>query len=107
MEILKDKDISELRLGNDEKLKITFQDKYFFLQAKKDDILIDGVSLQMVLDCIIQAKVFSKSQSKKKKPKNLLIAIFQCINKFRVIIFLCRIYLLTSQVKRNIFWLIE
>ena len=76
MEILKDKDISELRLCNDEKLKITFQDKYFFLQAKKDDILIDGVSLQMVLDCIIQAKVFSKSQSEKRKTEELVDRYF-------------------------------
>ena len=76
MEILKDKDISELRLGNDEKLKNTFQDKYFFLQAKKDDILIDGVSLQMVLDCIIQAKVFSKSQSEKRKTEELVDRYF-------------------------------
>ena len=44
MEILKDKDISELRLVNDEdeKVKIAFQDKFFFLQAKKMIFLLKG-----------------------------------------------------------------
>ena len=42
MEILKDKDISELRLVNDEKVKIVFQDKFFFLQAKKMIFLLKG-----------------------------------------------------------------
>ena len=76
MEILKDKDISELRLGNDEKLKITFQDKYFFLQAKKGDIFIEGVSLQTVLDCIIQDKLFSKSQKGKIELEELIDRYF-------------------------------
>ena len=76
MEILKDKDISELRLVNDEKVKIAFQDKFFFLQAKKNDILIEGVSLQMVLDCIIQTKVFSKNQREKRKNEELVERYF-------------------------------
>ena len=35
MEILEDMNITELKLVNGEKLKIVFQDKHFFLQAKK------------------------------------------------------------------------
>lgn len=76
MEILEDMNITELKLVNGEKLKIVFQDKHFFLQAKKDDILVEGISLQTVLDCIIQAKLFSKSQKGKIELEELIDSYF-------------------------------
>ena len=76
MEILEDMNITELKLVNGEKLKIVVQDKHFFLQAKKDDILVEGISLQTVLDCIIQAKLFSKSQKGKIELEELIDRYF-------------------------------
>lgn len=76
MKMLKKQNILEFLLTNNEILKIIFHDKSFSIQAKDSDIFIEGISLQKILDCIIQERLLIASQEEKQKNNELIDRYF-------------------------------
>ncbi len=77
MKSVKNNPTFKFELKPNEKMLIEYRNKNFSLQAKQDEIYIEGVELRKIFDYIIQFYSFPDDLSQKKKRDELVERYFQ------------------------------